>query len=81
MIMKKYFVSTPSRICLFGEHQDYLGLEVIACAIDLRFRAEITRREDKTVRIQIKDEKYSSFEHDQSSYQDYIIDLSKPIRY
>ncbi len=79
--MKKYFVSTPSRICLFGEHQDYLGLEVIACAIDLRFRAEITRREDKTVRIQIKDEKYSSFEHDQSSYQDYIIDLSKPIRY
>ena len=25
-------VSTPSRICLFGEHQDYLGLEVIASA-------------------------------------------------
>ena len=25
--------SVPSRICLFGEHQDYLGLEVIAAAI------------------------------------------------
>ena len=79
--MKKYFVSTPSRICLFGEHQDYLGLEVIACAINLRFRAEITRRNDKIVQIQIKDEKYSSFEHDQSSYQSYSIDLSKPIQY
>jgi galactokinase len=23
-------VSTPGRLCLFGEHQDYLGLPVIA---------------------------------------------------
>ena len=29
-------VSTPGRICLFGEHQDYLGLPVIAMAISLR---------------------------------------------
>lgn len=28
-------ISTPSRLCLFGEHQDYLGLDVIALAIDL----------------------------------------------
>jgi len=28
--------SAPGRICLFGEHQDYLGLPVIAMAIDLR---------------------------------------------
>ncbi len=28
--------SAPGRICLFGEHQDYLGLPVIAAAIDLR---------------------------------------------
>lgn len=27
-------VSAPARICLFGDHQDYLGLPVIACAID-----------------------------------------------
>jgi len=25
---------TPARVCLFGDHQDYLGLPVIACAID-----------------------------------------------
>lgn len=30
--------SAPGRICLFGEHQDYLGLPVIASAIDLRMR-------------------------------------------
>ncbi|MCK9480075.1 MAG: galactokinase family protein, partial [Firmicutes bacterium] len=34
-------VSTPSRLCLFGEHLDYLELEVIAVAINLRFSAEI----------------------------------------
>ena len=26
-------IKTPGRICLFGEHQDYLGLPVIALAI------------------------------------------------
>jgi galactokinase len=35
--MKKTIkVSTPGRICLFGEHQDYLGLPVIAAAISRR---------------------------------------------
>lgn len=29
-------VSAPGRICLFGEHQDYLNLGVIPCAINLR---------------------------------------------
>jgi len=28
-------VTTPGCICLFGEHKDFLGLPVIACAIDL----------------------------------------------
>ena len=28
-------VTAPGRICLFGEHQDFLGLPVISCAIDL----------------------------------------------
>lgn len=31
-------VSSPGRICLFGEHQDYLGLPVIAAAVNLRAR-------------------------------------------
>ena len=29
-------VSAPGRICLFGEHQDYFDLPIIAAAIDLR---------------------------------------------
>ncbi len=31
-----YHSSAPSRVCLYGEHQDYLQLKVIPCAIDLR---------------------------------------------
>ncbi len=31
-------ISTPGRICLFGEHQDYLGLPVIAAAISCRIQ-------------------------------------------
>lgn len=30
----------PGRICLFGEHQDYLGLPVIAMAVDRTFTIE-----------------------------------------
>ncbi len=29
-------ISTPGRVCLFGEHQDYLHLPVVPCAISLR---------------------------------------------
>jgi galactokinase len=35
-MMNEVTVSAPGRICLFGEHQDYLGLPVIAAAINLR---------------------------------------------
>jgi len=28
----------PGRTCLFGDHQDYLGLPIIACAIDRYIR-------------------------------------------
>jgi galactokinase len=34
--MKTLQITTPGRICLFGEHQDYLQLPVIAAAISLR---------------------------------------------
>lgn len=36
-----FTVSAPGRVCLFGEHQDYLGLPVIAAAINRRIRAEV----------------------------------------
>ncbi|MCS6949347.1 MAG: galactokinase family protein [Armatimonadota bacterium] len=40
MSERAFVVSAPGRICLFGEHQDYLGLPVIAAAITRRIRAE-----------------------------------------
>ena len=44
-------ISTPGRICLFGEHQDYLGLPVIAMAISLRVNLCGEKRKDKNVII------------------------------
>lgn len=41
------FLSTaPGRLCLFGEHQDYLNLPVIALALPLSCTIGVTPRED-----------------------------------
>ncbi len=76
-------VSNPSRLCLFGEHQDYLGLEVVAVAINLRFSAEIEKREDSLIKIKIRDEKLDSLNcgNPDALYQEYVIDISKEIVY
>jgi galactokinase len=37
-VFKSITASTPGRICLFGEHQDYLGLPVMAAAISRRIQ-------------------------------------------
>jgi galactokinase len=47
--------TTPGRICLFGEHQDYLELPVIAAAISLIVCAEGKRTTGKRVRIALPD--------------------------
>lgn len=76
-------ISTPSRICLFGEHQDYLGLDVIALAIDLRFSARVERREDRRIVIRIRDSKLDTLnvENTDHLYQTCEIDLDAPIVY
>ena len=38
--MKKIISTAPGRVCLFGDHQDYLELPVIACAIDRMMQIE-----------------------------------------
>lgn len=35
-MVNQYKISAPGRICLFGEHQDYLQLSVIPAAINIR---------------------------------------------
>jgi len=48
-------VSSPGRMCLFGEHQDYFGLAIIAGAIDLRITISGRRRADQMFVIDLPD--------------------------
>jgi galactokinase len=48
-------ISTPGRICLFGEHQDYLGLPVVAAAISKRVNIEGQHRADSQINIALPD--------------------------
>ncbi|WP_232073917.1 mevalonate kinase family protein [Spirosoma aureum] len=47
--------STPGRICLFGEHQDYLGLPVIAAAISRRIQVRAQRVSSRGFRLNLPD--------------------------
>lgn len=62
--------SAPGRICLFGEHQDFLGLPVIAGAINLRFYVRGARRNDHMLHLQMPDIGKSD-----------VVDLSSEIQY
>ena len=48
-------VSTPGRVCLFGEHQDYLHLPVIPCAISLRISVTAERIQEPRVILNLPD--------------------------
>ena len=48
-------IQTPSRICLFGEHQDYLGLPVIAMAVSLYSWVKGSKNRSKEVIINMPD--------------------------
>ena len=46
---RRFTVSAPGRVCLYGEHQDYLGMPSVVMAINLRCRIHIEEREDRKV--------------------------------
>jgi galactokinase len=48
-------ISTPGRICFFGEHQDYLGLPVIAAAISRRISIDGAYRNDDQIILHLPD--------------------------
>ena len=48
-------VSAPGRMCLFGEHQDYFGLAIIAAAVNLRITISGRRRPDRRLRLDLPD--------------------------
>lgn len=76
-------VRTPSRICLFGEHQDYLGLEVIASAIDLTFQAKAAPNNSRRIVIRIRDSRIASLgeENSEQLYETVTVPLDEPIVY
>lgn len=53
--MRRWQVRAPGRLCLFGEHQDYLGLPVIAIAINLFIQMDATERDDRLLLVQMPD--------------------------
>ncbi len=48
-------LTAPARICLFGDHQDYLGLPVIACAIDKFITLTATKKNSQTLKLILPD--------------------------
>ncbi|TVZ60074.1 galactokinase [Flavobacteriaceae bacterium MAR_2010_105] len=53
--MKSICIEAPARICLFGDHQDYLGLPVIACAINRYISLNATLNNTSVFNIQMPD--------------------------
>jgi len=51
----KFNVSAPGRVCLFGEHQDYLNLPVIPCAISLRINIHGEKQTNNLVHLDLPD--------------------------
>jgi len=60
-------IVAPGRVCLFGDHQDYLGLPIIACAIDRAIN--LTANLNGTHLLQIKMPDIN---------EERVIDLQKP---
>jgi len=54
-LQKKLKISTPGRICLFGEHQDYLNLPVIAAAISKRVTVSGVKSEGQKISVKLPD--------------------------
>ena len=52
---KKIISKAPGRVCLFGDHQDYLGLPIIATTINNEIKIEATQNSDREFKIIKKD--------------------------
>lgn len=52
---KEIKIVSPGRTCLFGDHQDYLGLPVIACAINKYIKLTAYENSSFVFKIQLPD--------------------------
>ncbi len=55
MVTRPFRIRAPGRVCFFGEHSDYLGLEVIPGAIGLCIEIMANPREDREIHINYLD--------------------------
>ncbi len=53
--MKEIISIAPGRTCLFGDHQDYLGLPIIACAINRHITLKATKNNTEIFNIDLPD--------------------------
>lgn len=53
--MKEFVVKAPGRLCLFGEHQDYLGLPVITLAVSRHIFIHVKPTSLSKIQIQMPD--------------------------
>ncbi len=71
--------SAPGRICLLGEHQDYLGFPVIAAAVDLRITITGEVSQGDTIHVDLPDiDKKLQFSSDEIVYtskKDYLLSV------
>jgi galactokinase len=53
--VKEIISLAPGRTCLFGDHQDYLGLPVIACAINRNIKLTAVPNDTKVFKLNMID--------------------------
>jgi galactokinase len=68
--VKRLISNAPGRICLFGDHQDYLGLPIIACAIDKYIKIDALPNGQKASVIRMPDIEMERI----LNFEDYLTD-------
>ncbi len=53
--MKKIYIEVPARICFYGDHQDYLGLPVIAGTINRYIKIHAKENNNRSFNIEMPD--------------------------
>ena len=53
--MRSFTVHSPARVCLYGDHQDYLSLPVIAGAIDRYMHFEVSAWDENSFELHLID--------------------------